>query len=206
LENQIGTGKLAPAQQRAKRVFALLWLSLEISRDAALIPKTSPVRDVIAWAWSNFLGSREAETLSPEAQSVDDLLLWLKTNPSQCVRTGADWGHDILAWYDSTTVYIPKASLMRIPCISSSSERAVAEELRRRGLLIEAARKDRKEYIHGFIPGGPGHVRHYRLAYRIRSGADTEEQQAEGERAEREAREAGGDAVSRFNDRLDRLH
>jgi hypothetical protein len=178
-----------PTAATVRRVFATLKMVGDIMRYHDIISASDlDVDRCIRWGWETFLAGEEAAALNPAEQSVDALLVWLRSNPGVVRRVGDKFGHrEVIAWYDDLTVYIPKDNLSKIPTLTTSTK-AVLEELDDR-CLLEWSGKNR---VHSFIPKAGDNIPHYRLGLIIDTPADDEDEQAAVEEERLEAAENGG--------------
>jgi hypothetical protein len=166
---------IQPSQRRAWRVFALLWLVLDLMYEADIltyagcaadgISVRDKVMDAIEWGFWNFNGTGAAETLDTAAHATDALLAWLQNNPAKVrfigdrERAGFD---GIDAWYDQTTVYLPTASFAKLCGLCGTSPKVVIGELKKREML----QMRQGGWTHHKIPS-VGLQQHYRITFTI---------------------------------------
>ena len=164
-----------PTVERAARQFAILWVCGDIMREAGIIEmQTDKFGDAVKWAWETWLDGDDARKLAPVNDSVDTLIEFLQNNPRRVVRCGSDvyTYHEIIAYHDDTTVYVPVSNLRKIPGLQSSDE-AILGALDEQGLLIRQGNNRR----HDWIPGVGGGRPHYRLKLQLYNKAPQQQVQ-----------------------------
>lgn len=157
-------GDADAATRRAALPLAVLQVAGEIARGAGLVSPEVNIGGAIAWAWSRFLTSSNAEALSPDDQSRNALRLWIMSRWNVTIKNvtgeGGSSVREAEGWYDGDAVYIPKDRLKEAGG-GASKETAVAEMLERTGGLYK--RKDTKRRYVEYIPG-KGPVKAYALS------------------------------------------
>lgn len=100
------------ARQRAARPFALLQIAGTLAKEFAVLPAETDVEGAVAWGWTKFCGSTEAESLAPDRQALDHIRRWIAERwDSSLKRIGSSYhsGRDAVGWYDENAIYVPRA-------------------------------------------------------------------------------------------------
>jgi hypothetical protein len=151
------------ATARAALALAVLMVVGELAKTFSLIPQDTRVQDAVTWAWAKFLRSSDAVALDPETQAIEARHRWIAERWDVTIKqagTGGGSNRETIAWYDVTSVYIPKQRL-REAAGNGMPESEVASILHRRGLLARRTGSDRL-YVR-WIPG-EGKIKAYALS------------------------------------------
>ena len=102
------------ARRRAAIPFALLVTAGTLAKEFGVLPAESDIIGAVKWGWARFCKSIEAESLDPSTQVLDNIRLWIAERwDSTCRHIGSTFHHlhKADAWYDTTTIYIPRATI-----------------------------------------------------------------------------------------------
>ena len=102
------------ARRRAATLFALLVTAGALAKEFGVLPAESDIVGAEKWGWARFCKSIEAESLDPSTQVLDNIRLWIAERwDSTCRHIGSTFHylHKADAWYDTTTIYIPRATI-----------------------------------------------------------------------------------------------
>ncbi|GJE00572.1 bifunctional DNA primase/polymerase [Methylobacterium isbiliense] len=146
---------------RAATSFALLRRAGEMAVAYGLLPRETPVRSCVAWAWGRFSKSSDARALDPEEQALAALRAWVAQRWGVTIReVGAQGGsREAEGWFDEDAVYVLREKL-RAAAGNVMTEEATAGLLRRDGLLWREE-KDGRPYLR--YVKGLGKVQAYAL-------------------------------------------
>jgi hypothetical protein len=141
------------ARIRAATPFALLQMAGDLAAEFNLIPETTDIDGAVAWGWQRFCQSSDAIALEPEAQAIANIRAWIAERWNVTIKPldfdGGINNRETLAWYDDTTIYLPRARL-REAAASVLKESAVAQALDRQGML--EGKEDQYRRYRRYVP------------------------------------------------------
>jgi len=144
--NEIAGDGADSVKRRAAIPFALLLIAGELAKGFGIIPEKAPVQEAVVWAWGRFQQSSDSLALDPEAQVVANLRRWIAERWDVTLKStkapGGVNNRETIAWYDETSIYIPKERI-REATGNVLKESHIGAMLDRRSLLAQRAEADR---------------------------------------------------------------
>lgn len=142
------------ARLRAAIPFALLLIAGELAKGFGILPEEASVNEAVVWAWGRFLQSSDSLALDPEAQAIANLRRWIAERWDVTLKSTSAAGgvnnRETLAWYDETSIYIPKERI-REATDNVLNGSHIGSTLNQRGLLARCTEADR--FCIRWVPG-----------------------------------------------------
>jgi hypothetical protein len=155
------------AMIRAAQPFAILTQAGRIAQEFGLLPAGFNVLGAVKRAWDRFVQSSDTGALTPAAQAVDKLNQWISERWDSTIRyidltDEKSAVRDCVAFYDGSTVYIPKDRLVEAAG-GALKETEVAAILKKANALTKT-----KSAAHSFTNyvTGVGRINAYALCRR----------------------------------------
>jgi hypothetical protein len=149
------------ARIRAALPFGLLLVAGELAINLGILPVSTPVGEVVKWAWCRFTASSDAFALDPAEQAINNIRQWVAERWGVSIRhvEVATGMRDAVAWFDGDTVYLP-TNRLREAAGEVLKEQEISKVLEERGLLSK--RGDEKRLAVKYVPK-VGHLQCYAL-------------------------------------------